>query len=331
MAVARTSGETFSERVSLIIPFKNEANHLPVLLASLKVLAYPSELLEVILIDDHSTDSYLEKLESVDIPFKVKWLKASNTGKKQAVQEALDHASGDLVLFTDADCIISPEWICEMVLGLRDKKCKMTIGPVVYSEKTGLSNALYQLDFLALIGFTEASLYAGRPTMANAANMGFNSEFRKNIQISDLRGEIPSGDDVFILHHLKSTQGSEAIQFVSTSIETAAPNSFLEFIRQRVRWGSKASAYKDLDTQILSWLIFLTNLIIVASLLFNWKLTLLLIALKAIPDFLLLRTVAYRWKRSKSLRYFLLSSLIYPFYLVLTAILCQTTKVRWKD
>ncbi len=326
----RLSEAFFTERISLIVPFKNEAENLPLLLQSIRQINYPKELLTIIFIDDHSTDSSAEVLALADLPFEFMRLKATQKGKKLAVQEALNYAKGERVVYTDADCTVSPDWIAELVLKFRENACKMILGPVLYTEKPGLLNAMYQLDFLALIGFTEASVYANRPTMANAANMAFQMDFRKQLALADLRADIPSGDDVFILHYLKRTEGGQAIDFVASPVETAAPDSFLDFLKQRIRWGSKASAYRDNDTQILSWLIFATNFVLVSSVFYNWKFTLILFALKTIPDYILLRSLGYRWNRKRALKYFLLSSLIYPFYLVLTAILSQTTKVKWK-
>ena len=327
----KSNEEVFNEKVSLVIAFRDESEHLADLVFAMSQIDYPAELLQIVLIDDHSTDSSKEIISSSTLPFEVVLLSASLRGKKQAIQEALQFVNGEVVLFTDADCRFSNNWVSSMVLKFREDQYKMLIGPVVYIEKAGFLNALYQLDFLALIGFTEASVYARRPTMANAANMGFRTDFRKQIEMDDLRGDLPSGDDVFILHHLKNSKSSKSIAFIASVVETAAPSHFQDFLRQRIRWGSKASSYKDKDTQLLSWLIFLSNFLVVGSLFFNWRVYILLMAIKSVPDFLFLRSMAIRWNRAKALNYFMLTALFYPWYLVLTAILSQTTRVKWKD
>jgi glycosyltransferase involved in cell wall biosynthesis len=92
-------------KVSIIIPARNEAENLPNLLRSLERLDYPSY--EVILIDDQSTD------DTFDIGSRYAKVKALNgaprpeewTGKTWACHQGALAASGDILLFTDADTI----------------------------------------------------------------------------------------------------------------------------------------------------------------------------------------------------------------------------------
>ncbi|MES2851337.1 MAG: glycosyltransferase, partial [Bacteroidota bacterium] len=51
-------GLTPKTKFSIIVPFRNEAENLPILLESLSKLNYPMELFEVILVDDFSEEAF---------------------------------------------------------------------------------------------------------------------------------------------------------------------------------------------------------------------------------------------------------------------------------
>ncbi|MEW5818115.1 MAG: glycosyltransferase [Spirochaetota bacterium] len=93
--------------VSIIIPAYNEGRRLPACLDSILNLNYPRENLEVIVIDNGSTDGTREIAEEsgagviVDKDKNVSGLR--NLGARQA--------KGDIIAFVDADCIVSGDWL----------------------------------------------------------------------------------------------------------------------------------------------------------------------------------------------------------------------------
>lgn len=91
--------------ISLIIPVFNEAESLPRLFVALEGIAEKIPPMEVILVDDGSTDASLELLTAQagkDLRFKVIHL-AVNCGQTAATQAGIDHASGDILIFLDSD------------------------------------------------------------------------------------------------------------------------------------------------------------------------------------------------------------------------------------
>ena len=91
--------------ISLIIPVYNEEGSLPGLFAAIEQAAAKLPELEVILVDDGSSDSSAELLAAQaqkDPRFKVLAL-AVNRGQTAAIQAGIDHASGDTLVFMDSD------------------------------------------------------------------------------------------------------------------------------------------------------------------------------------------------------------------------------------
>jgi glycosyltransferase involved in cell wall biosynthesis len=102
---------------TLIVPFRNEAKNLPKLLASFSKLNYPHELLEIIMVDDFSTDSsericirWRMNHDTLDTTL-LENLRLSNSPKKDAIARAMPIAKHDWIITTDADCIVNKNWL----------------------------------------------------------------------------------------------------------------------------------------------------------------------------------------------------------------------------
>lgn len=92
---------------SIIIPAKNEEKHLRGCLASIKALDYPSELVEVIVVDNGSSDRTCEIAESFGARVLV-----HRSGNVSGLRNlGVAHATGDILAFIDADCIALQDWL----------------------------------------------------------------------------------------------------------------------------------------------------------------------------------------------------------------------------
>ena len=103
-----------SLRVSLLIPFRNERQALPLLLSDLMAQDYPKEQCEVLLVDDHSEDGTGQWISSkIDgsAGFQLLSLPPGTSGKKAALKHGIDHASHPYLIQVDADCRLGPEFI----------------------------------------------------------------------------------------------------------------------------------------------------------------------------------------------------------------------------
>lgn len=97
--------------ISIIIPFHNEKENLPVLLERLdKALAGVKMKSEVLLIDDGSTDGYKHEFKALS--FRLQEIKQrKQLGKGRALEVGLEKSKGDIIVFMDADLQDSPEEI----------------------------------------------------------------------------------------------------------------------------------------------------------------------------------------------------------------------------
>ena len=96
--------------VSIVFPVYNKSELLPTTLPSLLSQTYRD--FELIAVDDGSTDGsgdFLDRLAKTDT--RVKVIRQPNAGVSAARNAALDRASGDYVVFADADDTVCPDWL----------------------------------------------------------------------------------------------------------------------------------------------------------------------------------------------------------------------------
>ncbi|MGC9399907.1 MAG: glycosyltransferase [Anaerolineae bacterium] len=106
---------------SVVIPVYNGAETLPACLKALQRQTVPPETYEVIVVDDGSTDGSADVARKFD----VRLISQSNAGPAAARNRGAEEARGEILLFTDADCIPCSDWIEQMTM------------PFTHAEVTG--------------------------------------------------------------------------------------------------------------------------------------------------------------------------------------------------
>lgn len=101
--------------VSIILPSYNGAETLPRTLAALDRVVVPSGGMEIILVDNNSTDDTARLMHSFSEGRAVQVLSEPRQGKSHALNTALDVAQGALIVFTDDDTLADPDWVMAYV------------------------------------------------------------------------------------------------------------------------------------------------------------------------------------------------------------------------
>jgi glycosyltransferase involved in cell wall biosynthesis len=101
---------------SVVIPVYNGADTLPGCLRALLTQTLPTDLYEVIVVDDGSTDGTADVGRSFDVQV----FSQPNAGPAAARNRGAEAAQGDILLFTDADCVPAPDWIERMAVVFAD-------------------------------------------------------------------------------------------------------------------------------------------------------------------------------------------------------------------
>lgn len=329
-----------STKISVIVVFRNELESLPDLIKDLVNQDYPVHNLEVILVDDNSTDGSYELVRNLteqNPHFKL--IKNSGNGKKHALSEGIDYSSGELIVTTDADCRMGENWLKTIAAYSADNKSDMILGPVLPVVDKGFFSDLVALEYFSLIGATAGAAGIKHPIMNNGANMAFQRSTLNSIPDPFLI-KTPSGEDVFFMLNLKKTNKSEInfLKSIEAVVSTQMPSGIKEFWQQRLRWVSKSKYYHDADIIISAAMVWWISFLMFATLMagiFNpvyFLVYTFLFIMKSIPDYLLLSKVLAFFNRPGLIKHFILLQIIYPFYVTLTGIFGLIfVKFKWKD
>ncbi len=313
--------------VSVIIACRNEENNLPFLLKDISEQDYPPGLFEVIVVDDNSSDRTYAIAAAFSGIQNLRAYKNKGKGKKSAIRTGTKTASGELIVTVDADTGMKAGWLRTIASFYEHNRPEMIICPVILEVSGGgFFRRFQELEFLGLQGITAGSAEAGDPLMCNGANLAFTSgAFQKHG--NNLHDELASGDDVFLLHNIKSESCSVIrwLESEEATVKAAAASTIRAFLRQRARWISKAGFYTDHSTKITAAATLTAVLLqlgtMTASFADNRFILLAgaVLFLKSIPDYLILRNTATRYNKRSLLRWFVPSQLVYPFYVIAVA------------
>lgn len=327
-------------KVSVIIPFRNEEMNLGRLLESLETIDYPKEYLQFVFVDDGSEDTSASLLEE--------WLKnnphepaslirlSKPSGKKFALNLGITNAHFDVLVQTDADCVLYPDWIKEMTGAFASGETKVVIGAVKMIDRGSFWTKLMALEFASLQASGLALASLSRPIMANGANMSYRkATWLKHQQIGQ---KWKSGDDVFLVQSASLAESKSVVVQFDSLVDTMVPNSVMEFVSQRVRWGGKTAGYPMKLGKYIAALIVLISFFQVLLLLFGiveLKYVLLYASftiVKTTLDFRFLKPYLINRKQNHLIVYIPVLALIYPFYILYTAVLIvfASKKLKWK-
>ncbi|WP_035668569.1 glycosyltransferase [Flavobacterium sp. 83] len=323
-------------KFSIIVPFRNEAKNLPLLLDSLSKLNYPMELFTVILVDDESEEAFrvphLEFKVSV-----IKNIRVTNSPKKDAIVTAMQTVNTNWIITTDADCLVNKNWLLTLNNYIQLHDVAMIAGAVTYDCKSSFLHHFQQLDLTSLQGATIGSFGIKKGFMCNGANFAYTKSLFQALNGFNGNDKIASGDDVFLLQKAIA-QFPEKVHYLKSKnniVITKPMDDWKSLFYQRVRWASKTSSYQSTFGKRLGILVFAGNLswlVIITT----WLLCLtpfqnvfILFVLKFIVDSILICKTNNFLTQTKT-RFLILSNLFYPFFSISVALYSLFGKYEWK-
>jgi poly-beta-1,6-N-acetyl-D-glucosamine synthase len=325
--------------VSIVIPARNEAATINRLLNSLLVQTYPRELMEIIVVDDHSTDDTASIVKQFkDVRLISLQDQDVNSSKKKAIATAIATAKGSLIITTDADCQVGPIWL-QTLVAFREKTGSVLVaGPVAFRVSSSSLVIFQCLDFLVLQGITAASVHKNVHSMCNGANLAYDKTVFFEVDGFKDVDHIASGDDMLLMHKIWQRYPRRVgyLKSISAIVQTDAMPDWKSFLNQRIRWASKARQYQDKRISIVLAIVFLFNLSFPALLVVGcwdpayWLWLSGLLAAKTIVEFPFVSSVAKFFKQRSLMKFFPLFQPFHIAYTLLAGFLGQFGTYTWK-
>ena len=253
---------------SIVIPFRNEAENLTVLLKTVENLNYPSKMFEIIFVNDASEDNseaiISEAIEKNRFSIKILQNKRiSNSPKKDAISEAIKNSNFEWIVTTDADCELPKNWLKTLDAFIQKNNPVMVCGPVIYKSNGNFIESFQQLDGFSLQAVTIGSFGMRRPLLCNGANLAYRKDAFLEVNGFSENDHIASGDDIFLLEKMKKSFPRQ-VQFLKSKqviVSTKPQSTWKNVLNQRIRWASKTSKQKSTLSLLLGGLVFLVNII----------------------------------------------------------------------
>jgi cellulose synthase/poly-beta-1,6-N-acetylglucosamine synthase-like glycosyltransferase len=331
--------------VSILIAARNEEKQLALCLENIIRLEYPGQLLEVLVLNDHSVDSTLQIAQAyankyshirlINIVTPVPGLPVQLQGKMNALAQGIEQASGEIILVTDADCRVPPGWVSEFVqyftaeVGLAGS---MTLLAPLANQDTCFTR-VQNLDWIFLQGVAAGTAALSLPVTVLGNNFGFRRQ-----AYLDTGGFAAMGfslaEDMQLLQAIHQ-QGWKVVYPLqaATAISSEPLPTLKEFYRQRLRW-VKSSGTASWWGYVLMLTSLLAHLFMVVAVLFNLLNLSVALALAMVLfiDLIFLLRLLKRFRLGKQIRYFPLFEIFYLLYTLFFAVVFfLPAGVVWKD
>jgi cellulose synthase/poly-beta-1,6-N-acetylglucosamine synthase-like glycosyltransferase len=326
--------------VSIIIPYRNEAQNIAKCILNLGVEIKHSAEVEVICVNDHSEDRSVEIVNELMLkyPFIRSLSLDEGNGKKSSLTKGIGESIYPWIITLDADTFVRPGWFSSVLAKASNSDCDMIVLPVDYTEPESFTDIFLNLEFLSLAGSGLASAAGHKPFMANGANFAFTKALFEELGGYTEHENISSGDDQFLLFKaLKARPGTVSYLFRENVIaDTVPPETIKDWFSQRVRWGSKARAYTSTYAIFVASIVFLINASLVGVLIWSVfnpeKLYtfLALFVIKLLADGVFLFAVCRLFGKLRLMSAYPILAMAYPFLLVCTALASLVWKPQWK-
>jgi len=335
-----TATKVSADKASIIIAARNEEMNIGKCMESLLSQDFPREQMEIIVVDDHSSDStaaMVHRFADQGVQL-VQMEDQSVFGKKAAIARGIASATHDIIITTDADCSYPTKWI-NTLLSYREKMDAVFVAaPVQFRKEINLLDRFQSLDFMALQGITAAGVSGKYLNMCNGANLLYTKEAFLQVRGFEGIDHIASGDDMLLMEKIdKAFPDGVAYCFSEDAIVVTEPAAtWSAFIQQRIRWSSKAKNYTSFVTKAVLLLVYLLNAAVVSLLLAGafdlecLKYGLLLITMKTIVELPFMIRIARFFNKSALIAWFIPFQPLHALYTVVAGTFGLFSKYSWK-
>jgi mycofactocin system glycosyltransferase len=227
--------------VSVIIPVRNREKDLAHCLRSLCNLRYPAHRLEIIVVDDASSDGTLQ----VVAKFPVKTLAVKKRRQAPGCRNlAARQAKGEILAFIDSDCVADPSWLNDLLPAFRDPAVGAVGGLVdAYFEQKGLDRYEKVKSSLQVSTWHKRSSEKERHFYVPSCNLLIRRALFR--ELGGFRQDLHVGEDVDLCWRLQKL--GKAVEYKPVGkVYHKHRNQLWPFCRRRFQYGTSEPVLQQL-------------------------------------------------------------------------------------
>ena len=328
---------SFQPNVSVIVAARNEEKNIGNCLASLVKLDYPADKVEIVIVDDGSTDRTPSIVQ--DHVQRYKHVKLVSTqseagnlrGKANALSQGIAHSKGEILMFTDADCTVPETWLKETISYYTEEVGVVAGFTLLRSKKT--FEAIQTIDWFFLFGVAASAAGWNIPL----TGVGNNLSVRRSAydSVGGYRSLPFSVTEDYALVQAVWQMTKLRVRYPlnpKTLVQSMPCASWRELYRQRQRWGvgGLEMVFRGFLLMAVHFAMHLS--ILVGLFLASPPILLAAVAGKLFADLLFLWKPIRTFKKYELLQYFFLFELFYSIYeLLIPFVALLSKKVVWKE
>ncbi len=225
------------EKITIAIPAYNEEDGVIESLRSLRQLDYSKKYMDIIVIDDGSTDQTGKNVKTFirkNTDMQVRYIHQSNSGKAAAVNHAIKKAEGKYFSVLDADSTVSPDSLKNIIALFQHSE--PTVGAIISSMKISNTHKflprVQRIEYLVTIFLRQLMSDADLLHTTHGVLCVTRLETVKDLGGFDTENIT---EDFEIAVRLRS-QGYRVISCKNSLVYTNAPETLRTFWQQRIRW-----------------------------------------------------------------------------------------------
>ena len=241
-------------RVSAIVAARDEG---PVIAACVRALGRQTYggRVEIVVVDDRSRDHTARVLAELRSEWEgetdLVLVRAPDPPrfacpKKSALAAGIASATGEILLFTDADCRPPPEWLERMVSRFTED-VGLVAGYAHPHPADGIRQRMLAVDNLGVAALAEGSIGMGAPLACTGRSLAYRRVLYEEVGGFEEIGHLVSGDDVYFLRLAAARTGWRFRYCAdgSAAVPSAPPPArWRDLLDQKVRHASKAARYE---------------------------------------------------------------------------------------
>ena len=216
----------FNPTVSVIVPVRDGESTIADCIDAILAAEYPSDCREVLVVDNGSTDGTASLIKARPVTY----LSEPEPGVSNARNRGIAESTGDILAFVDADCLVEPQWLTELVRPFEDPEVGAVAGDLQHVPPTTPA----ERQAARLLGNWQQFAFNSDPAYPITANAAYRREVIDRIGPFD--PHMTRAQDVELGLRFQERSGRRLAYAEQATARHRNRSTQLGFFRQQLGW-----------------------------------------------------------------------------------------------